>query len=128
LEDVGTVINPLLLDEQIRGGVIQGIGAALYEQCLYSPEGQLINGSLVDYLVPLASEMPDIVVGHTFSATKISELGAKGGGEGGVAGSSAAVFNAINDALQPLGVQVNQLPVTPQRLIQAVMKTNQTLN
>jgi len=128
LEDVGTVINPLLLDEQIRGGVIQGIGAALYEQCLYGPEGQLINGSLVDYLVPLASEMPDIVVGHTFSATKISELGAKGGGEGGVAGSSAAVFNAINDALQPLGVQVNQLPVTPQRLIQAVMKTNQTLN
>ena len=122
LEDVGTVVNPLLLDEQIRGGVIQGIGAALYEQCLYSEEGQLMNGSLVDYLVPLASEMPDIVVGHTFTATMTSELGAKGGGEGGVAGSSAAVFNAINDALKPLGVLVNELPVTPQILIQAVTK------
>jgi carbon-monoxide dehydrogenase large subunit len=124
LEDVGTVVNPLFLDEQIRGGVIQGIGAALYEQCLYSEQGQLMNGSLVDYLVPLASEMPDIVVGHTYSATKISELGAKGGGEGGVAGSSAAVFNAINDALKPFGALVNELPITPQRIIQAVAKKN----
>jgi carbon-monoxide dehydrogenase large subunit len=120
LEDVGVVVNPLLLDEQIRGGVIQGIGAALYEQCLYSEQGQLMNGSLVDYLVPMACEMPDIVVGHTFSATKTSELGAKGGGEGGVAGSSAAVFNAINDALKPLNVYVNELPITPAKIIQAI--------
>jgi carbon-monoxide dehydrogenase large subunit len=120
LEDVGVVVNPLLLDEQIRGGVIQGIGAALYEQCLYSEQGQLMNGSLVDYLVPMACEMPDIVVGHTFSATKTSELGAKGGGEGGVAGSSAAVFNAINDALKPLNVFVNELPITPAKIIQAI--------
>ena len=120
LEDVGVVVNPLLLDEQIRGGVIQGIGAALYEQCLYSEQGQLMNGSLVDYLVPMACEMPDIVVGHTFSATKTSELGAKGGGEGGVAGSSAAVFNAINDALKPLNVFVNELPITPAKIIQSI--------
>jgi carbon-monoxide dehydrogenase large subunit len=120
LEDVGVVVNPLLLDEQIRGGVIQGIGAALYEQCLYSEQGQLMNGSLVDYLVPMACEMPDIVVGHTFSATKTSELGAKGGGEGGVAGSSAAVFNAINDALKPLNVYVNELPITPAKIIQVI--------
>jgi carbon-monoxide dehydrogenase large subunit len=120
LEDVGVVVNPLLLDEQIRGGVVQGIGAALYEQCLYSEQGQLMNGSLVDYLVPMACEMPDIVVGHTFSPTKTSELGAKGGGEGGVAGSSAAVFNAINDALKPLNVYVNELPITPAKIIQAI--------
>ena len=124
LEDVGVVVNPLLLDEQIRGGVIQGIGAALYEQCLYSDQGQLINGSLVDYLVPMACEMPDIVVGHTFSATKTSELGAKGGGEGGVAGSSAAVFNAINDALSPLSVFVNELPITPAKIIKTIQQNS----
>jgi carbon-monoxide dehydrogenase large subunit len=121
VEDVGRVLNPLLLDEQIRGGAVQGIGAALYEQCLYSDEGQMINGSLVDYLVPLASEMPDIEVGHTCTLTKTSELGAKGGGEGGVAGSSAAVLNAINDALSPLNVIINEIPATPQRILKAIL-------
>ena len=81
------MINPLLVNEQVRGGVIQGIGAALYEQCIYSPEGQLINGSLMDYLVPMASEMPDIHIAHTSTPTKTSELGAKGAGEARVAGS-----------------------------------------
>ncbi len=81
----------------------------------------MINGSLVDYLVPLASEMPDIEVGHTCTLTKTSELGAKGGGEGGVAGSSAAVLNAINDALSPLNVIINEIPATPQRILKAIL-------
>jgi carbon-monoxide dehydrogenase large subunit len=120
VEDCGTVINPLLVDEQVRGGVVQGIGAALYEQCLYSPEGQLLNCTLADYHVPLAREMPDIVVGHTCSPTATSELGAKGAGEAGVAGASAAVLNAINDALRPLGASLYGLPATPQRILSAL--------
>lgn len=120
VEDCGTVINPLLVDEQVRGGVVQGIGAALFEQCVYSPEGQLLNGSLVDYHVPLAREMPDIRIGHTCSPTATSALGAKGAGEAGVAGASAAVLNAINDALRPLGASLATLPATPQRILAAL--------
>jgi aerobic carbon-monoxide dehydrogenase large subunit len=121
VEDCGTVINPLLVDEQVRGGVVQGIGAALYEQCIYSKEGQLINGSLMDYLVPMAYEMPDIIIGHTYSPTKSSQLGAKGAGEAGVAGSAAAIFNAVNDALNPLNALISAIPITPENIIQAVL-------
>ena len=81
---------------------MQGIGAALFEECVYSPEGQLLNGSLADYLVPMAGELPDIEVGHTCTPTATSELGAKGAGEAGTAGAPAAIMNAINDALKPL--------------------------
>ena len=103
VEDCGTIINPMLVDEQIRGGVVQGIGAALFEECLYGEDGQLLNGNMADYLVPMAGEMPDIVVGHVETPTLGSELGAKGAGEAGTAGAPGAVMNAINDALAPLG-------------------------
>lgn len=122
IDDAGTVVNPLLVDEQIRGGVVQGIGAALFEQCLYSDEGQLLNGSLADYLVPMAGEMPDIVVGHTHSPTQVSELGARGAGEAGVAGAPAAVMNAINDALKPFKARVTDQPFTPERILRALGK------
>ncbi len=122
IDDCGTIINPLLVDEQIRGACVQGIGAALFEQCLYSAEGQLLNGSLMDYLVPMAGEMPDIVVGHTCTPTRTSELGAKGAGEAGTAGASAAVLNAINDALRPLGGAVFSLPVTPESILRALQR------
>lgn len=124
VEDCGTVINPLLVDEQVRGGVVQGIGAALYEQCMYGPEGQLLNGSLIDYHVPLAAEMPDIKVAHTCTPTATSELGAKGAGEAGVAGASAAVLNAINDALWPLGAMLGSIPVTPERILAELDKSS----
>jgi carbon-monoxide dehydrogenase large subunit len=122
VDDCGTVVNPLLADEQIRGACVQGIGAALYEQCLYSPDGQLLNGSLVDYLVPMASEMPDIEVGHTSTPTQTSELGAKGVGEAGTAGAGAAILNAVNDALKPLRARVTELPITPERVLRALGK------
>lgn len=124
VEDCGTVINPLLVDEQVRGGVVQGIGAALYEQCLYGAEGQLLNATLADYHVPLAREMPDIRVEHTCTPTATSELGAKGAGEAGVAGASAAVLNAINDALRPLGASLASLPATPQQILRAIQSPN----
>ena len=120
VEDSGTVINPMLVDEQIRGGVVQGIGAALYEECLYGPDGQLLNGNMADYLVPMAGEMPDIVCAHIETPTQQSQLGAKGVGEAGTAGAPAAMMNAINDALAPLGARVTKMPFTPERILAAV--------
>jgi len=122
VEDSGTVINPMLVDEQIRGGVVQGIGAALYEECLYGPDGQLLNGNMADYLVPMSGEMPDIVCAHIETPTLQSQLGAKGVGEAGTAGAPAAVMNAINDALAPLNARVTRMPFTPERILQALKK------
>jgi carbon-monoxide dehydrogenase large subunit len=126
VEDCGTVINPMLVDEQVRGGVVQGIGGALYEECLYSPEGQLTNGNMADYLVPMAAEMPDIQVGHLESPMAESELGAKGAGEAGTGGAPAAIMNAVNDALRPRegfgGGQITQHPMTPERVLRALGK------
>ncbi|NBO94254.1 MAG: xanthine dehydrogenase family protein molybdopterin-binding subunit, partial [Betaproteobacteria bacterium] len=122
VEDCGTVINPMLVDEQIRGGIVQGIGGAMLEECLYTEDAQLLNGSLADYLVPMSAEMPDIVVDHVQTPTRSSELGAKGAGEAGTAGAPAAVMNAINDALASLGANVSTQPFTPERVLQALGK------
>jgi carbon-monoxide dehydrogenase large subunit len=120
VEDCGQVINPLLADEQIRGGVVQGIGAALYEECLYDEASQILNGSMADYLVPMAGEMPDIVIAHVETPVPGTALGAKGIGEAGTIGAAAAVGNAINDALAPFGAEVLQQPYTPQRILRAL--------
>ena len=122
VEDCGTIINPMLVDEQIRGGIVQGIGGAMFEECMYSEDGQLLNGSMADYLVPMAGEMPDMVIGHVQTPTKTSELGAKGAGEAGTAGAPGAVMNAINDALSPLNANVSVQPFTPQRVLAALGK------
>jgi CO/xanthine dehydrogenase Mo-binding subunit len=121
VEDCGTVINPQLVDEQIRGGVVQGIGAALFEHCVYDARGQLLNGNMADYLVPMAAEMPDIEVGHVVSPTADSELGAKGAGEAGTAGAPGSVMNAVNDALRPLGAKpITEMPMTPDVVLRAL--------
>ena len=120
VEDCGTLINPQLVDEQIRGGVVQGLGAALFEKCIYDERGQLTNANMADYLVPMAGEMPDIDVGHVVSPTAESELGAKGAGEAGTAGAAAAVANAVNDALKPFGAIVTEIPLTPQIILSAL--------
>jgi carbon-monoxide dehydrogenase large subunit len=123
VEDCGTVINPQLVDEQVRGGVVQGLGAALFEHCLYDERGQLLNGNMADYLVPMAMEMPDIEVGHVVTPTADSELGAKGAGEAGTAGAPGCVMNAINDALRPLGAApLTDMPFTPDRILRALGK------
>ena len=122
VEDCGRVINPKLVDEQIRGGVVQGIGGALYEECLYDDAGQMLNASMADYLVPMAVEMPDIVVKHIETPTKTSVLGAKGAGEAGTGGAPAAIMNAVNDALRPLDTTIWQMPMTPERVLRALGK------
>jgi aerobic carbon-monoxide dehydrogenase large subunit len=120
VEDCGTIVNPQLVDEQIRGGVVQGLGAALFEKCIYDKRGQLTNANMADYLVPMSGEMPDIDVGHVVSPTLESELGAKGAGEAGTAGAAAAVANAVNDALAPFGTIVTEIPLTPQVILTAL--------
>ncbi len=120
VEDCGRIVNPLLVEEQIRGGVAQGIGGALFEECRYDEEGQILNGSLADYLVPMAAELPDIHVGHVETPLKGTALGSKGAGEAGTVGAPAAVLLAVNDALRPLGAQVSSLPITPETVLRAI--------
>jgi carbon-monoxide dehydrogenase large subunit len=120
VEDCGTLINPQLVDEQIRGGVVQGLGAALYEHCIYDERGQLTNANMADYLVPMSGEMPDIDIGHVMSPTMETELGAKGAGEAGTAGAAACVANAVNDALAPFGATVTEIPLTPRLVLAAL--------
>jgi carbon-monoxide dehydrogenase large subunit len=122
VEDCGRVLNPMLVDEQMRGAIVQGIGGALYEECLYDDNGLLQNGSMADYLVPMSAEMPDIEVAHVQTPTASSQLGAKGAGEAGTAGAPAAVVNAINDALAPLNAAVFSQPVTPEKILRALGK------
>ena len=119
-EDCGRIINPLIVDGQVHGGVAQGIGAALYEEVVYDEQGQIHTASLVDYLVPSAAEIPPIDVVHLDALSPTSLGGFRGMGEGGTIGAPAAVANAIADALSPLGIEINELPVTPERLYRLI--------
>jgi len=121
-EDCGRIINPMLVDEQVRGGVAHGLGDALWEHCVYDEQGQLLTATMMDYLVPMAAEMPDIWVAHVETPTAYSEGGFKGAGEGGVAGAPGAVLNAVNDALSPLGARITRVPMTPEVVLRALGK------
>lgn len=120
VEDCGRIINPLLVDEQIRGGVVQGLGPAFFEECLYDDTGQMTNATLAEYLVPMAGEMPDIEIAHVETPTKDTILGAKGVGEAGTAAAGTAAMNAVNDALRPMGARISQTPMTPIRILKAL--------
>ena len=122
VEDCGTILNQQLVDEQMRGGLVQGIGPTLYEQCLYDERGQMLNGNMADYLVPMAFEMPDIEIGHVHNPTKTTELGAKGAVEAGTAGAPGAIMNALNDALQPFAVEMFDMPFTPDKVLRSLGK------
>ena len=122
VEDCGRIINPNLADEQVRGGCVQGLGGALYEHCLYDDNGQLLNGSMADYLTPMASEMPDIEVAHIETPTSESELGAKGAGESGTGAAPGVVMCAVNNALPPFDAVVTAQPMTPETVLHALGK------
>jgi len=119
-EDCGRLVNPLIVDGQVHGGVAQGIGAALYEEVIYDERGQVTTGSLVDYLVPSACEIPPMMVVHLESESPTTLGGFRGMGEGGTIGAPAAVANAVTDALAPLGIEINELPATPERLFRLI--------
>ena len=120
VDDCGRVINPLQVDEQMRGGIVQGIGAVLLEQIVYGENGSLMNGTMADYLAPMACEMPDIQVAHIETPEPTTELGAKGVGEAGLIGAMGAVWVAVTDALKPLGARVSHQPFTPERMLDAL--------
>ncbi|MEX2147066.1 MAG: molybdopterin cofactor-binding domain-containing protein, partial [Candidatus Rokuibacteriota bacterium] len=120
VEDCGRMINPMIVEGQAIGGVAQGIGAALLEEIVYSEDGQLLTGTLMDYLVPTASEMPLVEVLHLDRPSPATLGGFKGVGEGGTIGAPAAIANAIADALAPLGIDITELPMTPDRLFRLI--------
>src|SRR5207302_571258 len=120
-EDGGVLINPMIVDGQVIGGVAQGIGTALYEEMPFDANGQPLATTLADYLLPGASEVPMLRIDHMETPSPYTEFGQKGIGEGGAIGPPAAIANAVNDALRPLGVEINQLPITPHRVLAAVL-------
>lgn len=120
IDDCGRVINPLLKDGQVHGGIAQGIGQALYEGAIYSPEGQLLTGSMADYGVPTIGELPRYDTDETVTPSPVNPLGIKGIGEAGTIGSAPCVVNAVIDALKPLGVTHIDMPLTPETVWRAI--------
>jgi 2-furoyl-CoA dehydrogenase large subunit len=116
VHDAGVIINPMIAEGQIYGGALHGLGGALYEEMEYDETGQPLAGSFMDYLVPTASEAPDIEIAHIVSPSPLTTLGSKGLGESSSMTVPAVIANAVTDALKPLGVQITELPMTPSRL------------
>nr|BFD81076.1 molybdopterin-dependent oxidoreductase [Streptomyces sp. Xyl84] len=120
VDDVGRVINPVIVEGQVHGGLAQGIAQALYEEAVYDTEGNLVSGTMADYLIPSAADLPDFVTDRTETPAASNPLGVKGVGEAGTIASTPAVVNAIVDALRPLGVHDVPMPCTPERVWEAV--------
>lgn len=120
VDDVGTVINPQIVDGQVVGGVVQGIAEALYEEAIYDENGQLLTSTMTNYLVPGAPEAPEVITGGTVTPSTTNELGVKGVGETGTIASPPAVLNAIVDALSHIGVTQIERPATPERVLRAI--------
>ncbi|WP_445529135.1 xanthine dehydrogenase family protein molybdopterin-binding subunit [Streptomyces cyslabdanicus] len=120
VDDVGRVVNPAIVEGQVHGGLAQGIAQALYEEAVYDAEGNLVSGTMADYLVPSAADLPEFVTDRTETPAVSNPLGAKGVGEAGTIASTPAVVNAVVDALRPLGVHDVRMPCTPERVWEAV--------
>ena len=121
VDDFGTVVNPLLLEGQVQGGIAQGVGQAMLEHCVFDPQtGQLVTGSLTDYCLPRADDLPAIEFAYNVVPCRTNPLGLKGAGEAGAIGAPPALVNAIVDALAPLGIEHIDMPVTPERLWRAI--------
>jgi len=121
VDDVGRMVNPMLVKGQIHGGVVQGLGQGLFEQLAYERStGQLLAGSFMDYAMPRADDLPSFEVDSHEVPTQVNPLGAKGVGEAGTVGALPALLNAVNDALAPLGVRHLDMPVTPERVWRAI--------
>ncbi|NIM42198.1 MAG: molybdopterin-dependent oxidoreductase [Hydrogenophaga sp.] len=126
VDDFGTIINPMIVEGQVHGGLVQGIGQALLEHCVYDREtGQLVTGSFMDYAMPRADDVPSFTLGHVCTPCTTNPLGTKGCGEAGAIGSPPAVINAVLDALAPLGVKDIDMPASPSRVWQAIQSAKQ---
>lgn len=122
VEDAGVLVNPMIVDGQIYGGTAQGIGTALYEEMPFDKQGQPLASTLADYLLPGCPEIPNIRLFHMETPSPHTEFGVKGVGEGGAIGPAGAIANAINDALQSLGVEICEIPITPRRILHAIAR------
>ena len=127
VDEFGVVLNPMIVHGQIHGGIVQGVGQALYEDTIYDPEsGQLVTGSFMDYCMPRALNMPSISIGMNAIPCKTNTLGVKGAGEAGTAGATGATINAVLDALAPMGVAHIEMPALPQRVWQAIQSARKS--
>ena len=126
VHDCGNRINPQIVDTQQQGSIVQGIGAALYEELRYDEEGQLLSSTLMDYRLPSVAEVPDITLDHIITPNPFTPLGAKGAGETGMLGPPPALCNAVEDALSPLGVKIRETPLTPERILDLIEKAQAT--
>ncbi len=122
VDDVGKIINPMIVDGQVHGGIAQGVAQALWEGAVYNEDGQLVTGSMMDYALPKASFLPSFETAHTVTPTPVNPLGAKGAGETGTIASTAAVANAVMDALKPFGVKHIDMPLTPEKVWRAMQE------
>jgi carbon-monoxide dehydrogenase large subunit len=125
VDDCGKVVNPLLVEGQIIGGIVQAFGQAMMERCVYDENGQLLTGELLDYAIPKAHNAPKIVVDRVETPSPVNPLGAKGVGEAGTIGATPAFINAVCDALEPLGIRHIDMPLTPARVWHAIQKSRQ---
>jgi carbon-monoxide dehydrogenase large subunit len=122
VDDVGNKINPLIVDGQLHGGIAQGVGQALWEQAIYDDDGQLLSGTMMDYALPKASRLPSFELDETVTPSPVNPIGVKGVGEAGTIASTAAVANAVNDALAPLGIRHLDMPFTPPKVWRAIQQ------
>jgi carbon-monoxide dehydrogenase large subunit len=120
VDDCGVIVNPMIVEAQVHGGVAQGLGEAFREQMRYDDDGQVLTSSLVDYAIPRASDMPPLILGETVTPNPFNPLGVKGVGEAGTNGAPAAVANAVMDALGALGITHIDMPYTPPKLWEAI--------
>jgi aerobic carbon-monoxide dehydrogenase large subunit len=121
VDDFGTVVNPLLLRGQVHGGIAQGIGQAMLERCVYDADsGQLVTGSLTDYALPRAADLPALEFSYNVVPCRTNPLGVKGAGEAGAIGAPPALINAVIDAVAELGIDSLDMPLTPERLWRAL--------
>jgi carbon-monoxide dehydrogenase large subunit len=126
IDDCGVQVNPLIVDGQVHGGVVQGIAQALFEEAVYDSAGNLTTSTLADYLVPAASDVPPITTGHTITPSPTNQLGVKGVGEAGTIGAAPAVINAVVDALSGLGVRNVPMPASPLNVWKTVQEALST--
>jgi CO/xanthine dehydrogenase Mo-binding subunit len=119
-DDCGTIISPVLVDGQVMGGIAQGLSQALFEELVYDDDGQLLTGTLMDYHLPRADQIPTATIIHTHTTTPLNPLGVKGIGEAATIGSTPAIVNAVHDALEPFGIRHLDMPLKPHKLWQAL--------
>ncbi len=127
VDDCGKVINPMLVDGQVHGGIVQSIGQALYEEVVYDEQGQLLTGTLMDYAVPRAAHVPNFELDRTETPSPVNPLGVKGVGEAGTIGATPAIVNAVVDALSPFGVRHLDMPIKPENVWRIINNDSRTV-